>query len=74
MKTDLDVLHEAMAFTTAGKRLSTGSDGGEGDLHQLIHACDTQHSTRKSASLCLFVCSFALQIKIYKVKKEKKKK
>ncbi len=39
---DLDVLHEAVALATAGQGLSSGSNGGKGDLHQLIHACKTQ--------------------------------
>lgn len=41
---DLDVLHEAVALATAGQGLSSGSNGGKGDLHQLIHACKTQQT------------------------------
>lgn len=41
---DLDVLHEAVALATAGQGLSTGSNRGKGDLHQLIHACKTQQT------------------------------
>lgn len=47
--TDLDVLHEAAALATAGQGLPRGSDGGEGDLHQLIHAC--KHTAAQSESV-----------------------
>lgn len=36
---NLYVLHEAVALSTARQGLPSSSDGREGDLHQLIHAC-----------------------------------
>lgn len=43
----LDVLHEAVALATTRQGLPTGSNGGKGDFHQLIHAGDGIHKIVK---------------------------
>lgn len=41
---NLYVLHEAVALPTARQGLPSRSNGREGDLHQLIHACNTRQT------------------------------
>lgn len=51
---NLYVLHEAVALPTARQRLSSCSDGREGDLHQLVHACNIgQTEERRDRGLLL---------------------
>lgn len=47
----LDVLHEAVALPAAGQGLPRGSDGGEGDLHQLVHACRSNSPSSVQSSV-----------------------